>query len=215
MSMTLYLKHASQTDLARYARDGVEGEDLGVLVEAGFVEEQVSRLKALELLYLADEGRAAFSPAAREMLVDHISLLRRRGSGAMRVSSPSTPVLDLHKSWRLLHFLFTGDAREGAPPAATLLAGGREVGEDLGYGPPRMLSLDETAAFADFLNGLDPDALSARLDGEAMKSLGVSCACDEDCADELREEFARYFPRLRSFVSAAAERRQGMLIWML
>jgi hypothetical protein len=198
MSMTLYLKHASRRDLVRYARDGVEGEDLGVLIEAGFEERQAARLKKLELLYVAGEGHAAFSPAAREMFFDHMELLRRRGSGRMRVSSPSAPVLDLHESWRMLHCLFAGDAFEGALPAATLLAGGREVGEDLGYGPPRMLSLEETASFARFLDGLDLAALAARLD-----------------AEKLREELARYFPRLRAFVAAAAARRQGMLIWML
>lgn len=215
MSMTLYLRHASQTDLARFAAEGVEGDDLGVLLEAGYAERQASRLKELELLYVADEGRAPFSPAARDMLFDHLDLLRRRGSGLMRVSSPSAPVLDLHGSWRMLHFLFTGDAFEGALPAATLLAGGREVGEDLGYGPPRMLTLDETAAFARFLDGLDPDALTARLDGKAIKSLGLPCGAGEACAGALHEDLARYFLRLQAFVAAAAARRQGMLIWML
>ncbi|WP_424360464.1 DUF1877 family protein [Methylocystis parvus] len=211
MGMTLYLKHASQIDLARYAREGVEGEDLGVLVEAGFADRHAARLKELELLYVADEGRAAFSTTAREMLFDHLDLLRRRGSGRMRVSSPSEPVLDLHGAWRMLHFLFTGDAFEGALPAATLLAGGREVGEDLGYGPPRMLSIDETAAFSRFLEALDLDALAGRLDARAMKSLGYHCGEEA----ELRAELARYFPRLKAFVAAAAARRQGMLIWML
>jgi hypothetical protein len=211
MSMALYLKHASQNDLARYAAEGVEGDDLGVRVEAGFAEREFSRLKELELLYLADEGRAPLSPAAREMFFGHIDLLRRRGSGPR----PSAPVLDLRTSWRMLHFLFTGDAWEGALPAATLLAGGCEVGEDHGYGPPRMLSLDETAAFARFLDGLDLDALAARLDARALKSLGVHCAQGEDGAAGPHEDLARYFPRLRAFVAAAAARRQGMLIWML
>jgi len=215
MSMTLYLKHASQSDLARYAREGVEGDDLGVLVEAGFAEKQAARLKELELLYVADEGRAPLSIAARDLLFDHLELLSRRGSGLMRVSSPSAPVLDLHDSWRMLHFLFTGDAFEGALPAATLLAGGREVGEDLGYGPPRMLSLDETAAFSRFMEGLDLDALTARLGAKAIKSLGLPCGGGEAGAGALHEDLIRYFPRLQSFVAAASARRQGMLIWML
>ncbi|QGM97136.1 DUF1877 family protein [Methylocystis parvus] len=215
MSMTLYLKHASQNDLARYAAEGVESDDLGVLAEAGVADRQAARLKELELLYVADEGRAPLSIAARDMLFDHLDLLRRRGSGLMRVSSPSAPVFDLHGSWRMLHFLFTGDAFEGAPPAATLLAGGREVGEDLGFGPPRMLSLDETAAFSGFLNGLDLDALAARLDGKAVKSLGLRRGEGEACAGALHEDLARYFPGLQAFVAAAASRRQGMLIWML
>jgi hypothetical protein len=213
MSMTLYLKHASRRDLVRYARDGVEGEDLGALIEAGFDDGQAARLKKQELLYVAAEGDAAFS-AAKDMFFDHMALRRRCASGRMRVSSPSAPVLDLHESWRMLHYLFAGDAWEGTLPAATLLAGGREVGEDLGYGPPRMLSPEETASFARFLDGLDLDALAARLDAGALKSLGAHDPGGGG-AEKRREELARYFPRLRAFVAAAAARRQGMLIWML
>lgn len=215
MSMTLYLKHASQPDLARFARDGVRDADFGVEDEGHVADDSFLRLKQLELLYVAGEGRAAFSPAAREMLFDHFDLMRRRGFGAKPMGRPGAPVLDLHKSWHMLHFLFTGDAWEGELPAATLLAGGREVGEDLGYGRPRILSQPETSAFAGFLAPLDVPALAARLDGQAMKALGVYCAEDEDSVADLHDDLARYFPRLRSFVTDAAAKGRGMLIWML
>jgi hypothetical protein len=215
MSMTLYLKHASAQDLARFACEGVEDVDIGVGDESDLADEGFSRLKELELLFVAGEGRAAFSPIAREMLVEHLDLMRRRGFDAKPTGTPRAPVLDLHKSWHMLHFLFTGDAWEGELPAATLLAGGREVGEDLGYGPPRMLSQEETTRFARFLEGLDLAALSTRLDGKAMKALGVYCAEDAESIADLREDLARYFPRLRAFVMDAAGKGRGLLIWML
>ena len=43
--------------------------------------------------------------------------------------------LELDKSWHVLHFLFTGHPSHGPMPAAALLSGGREIGDDLGYGP--------------------------------------------------------------------------------
>lgn len=215
MSMTLYLKHARATDLQRYASHGVDDEDLGLEDDSGLAQERFSRLKELELLYVAGEGRAAFSPAAREMLFEHIDLMRRRGFGAKPMGTPRAPVLDLHKSWHILHFLFTGDAWEGELPAATLLAGGREVGEDLGYGRPRILEQRETGNFARFLCELDVPALAARLDGRAMKALGVYCADDVESVAGLHEDLSRYFPRLQSFVADAAARRSGLLIWML
>ncbi|PPD46458.1 MAG: hypothetical protein CTY15_00020 [Methylocystis sp.] len=215
MSMTLYLKHATQSDLARFVRDGVYDADLGVEEERHIAGESFLRLKELELIYVAGEGRAAFSPAAREMLFDHFDLMRRRGFGVKPMGSPAAPVLDLHESWHMLHFLFTGDAWEGELPVATLLAGGREVGEDLGYGRPRMLSVTETEDFARFLEPLQVASLTARLDGQAMKALGVYCVQDEESCADLRDDLARYFPRLRSFVGDAARKGRGMLIWML
>ncbi len=215
MSMTLYLKHAAETDLARFVRVGVCDFDLGVEEDAHIAGQGFTRLKELELLYVAAEGRAAFSPAAREMLFDHLDLMRRRGFGSKPMGTPAAPVLDLHKSWHMLHFLFTGDAWEGALPAATLLVGGREVGEDLGYGPARMLSLEETERFARFLEPLEVAVLAARLDGRAMKALGAYSAENEDCCADLHDDLARYFPRLRSFVTDAAAKRRGLLIWML
>jgi hypothetical protein len=55
------------------------------------------------------------------------------------------PVVDLHKSWHMFHFLFTGRAEGGSPPGSLLMEGGEEVGEDLGYGPARLIGPADTA----------------------------------------------------------------------
>jgi hypothetical protein len=117
--------------------------------------------------------------------------------------------LDLDKSWHMLHYLFTGSAWDGAMPAGALLSGGREVGEDLGYGPARALSAKETQAFAQFLSAQSETALAKKLNVPKMQSMEIY-SVDEDSGEDLNH----YFPQLKSYVADAAAKGQGLLIWM-
>ena len=149
MSMNMSLKQASEMELARFARDGVDEDEL----------------------------------------------------------TGGTDALELDKAWHVLHYLLSGRQADGPMPAATLLRGGREVGEDLGYGPARALSAQETKAFAQFLAGQTTAALGARIDVDAMEQLGIYCA-DDDSADDVDH----YFPQLQAYVGDAAKNGHGLLI---
>ena len=151
MSMNLVMKQASELELARMAREGVDEE----------------------------------------------MLMGARGA------------LDLDKSWHLLHYLFTGSAWDGPMPAATLLSGGREVGEDLGYGPARVLTAKETQEFAQYLGGQTEAQLARKINVPAMQRLDIYAA-DQDS----KEDLEHYFPQLKSYVSDAAAKGQGLVIWM-
>jgi hypothetical protein len=118
--------------------------------------------------------------------------------------------LELDKSWHVLHFLFTGQPSHGPMPAAALLSGGREIGEDLGYGPARALSAAETKAFAQFLAGQTAAALAGRIDVATMERLGIYAA-DDDSA----EDVDHYFPQLQAYVDDAAKHGRGLVIWMM
>lgn len=130
-------------------------------------------------------------------------------------SGDESRTLELDKSWHVLHYLFTGSAWEGALPAAMLLSGGAEAGPDLGYGPARVISAADTAAFARFLAGQSADSLCARIDTAQMQSLEIYCAGDDDDASvEIEEDIQHYFPQLQSHVTAAAQRGCGLIIWL-
>ena len=118
--------------------------------------------------------------------------------------------LELDKAWHVLHYLFTGKQADGPMPAAALLRGGREVGEDLGYGPARALSAQETKAFADFLAGQTAAALAGRIDVSTMERLGIYAADDDSV-----EDVDHYFPQLQAYVGDAARQGHGLLIWMM
>ncbi len=124
-------------------------------------------------------------------------------------------ILDLHKSRHVLHYLFNGEVDGGLPPANALL-GGRELGEDMGYGPPRLHEPAATAAFARFLAPLTVAELQRRIDIRRMSELGIYCCEDEDegSAGELRDDVGHYFPLLQTFVAEAAKNGNGMLVWL-
>jgi hypothetical protein len=222
--MCFYLRQASPLELARYARNGVDPSDLDG--DGGeFDHASEAQLQELQrgLREVEKTGSIVqMTRFVRQMAQRHFSdgspLLQHMQSklpGRGRKTG-GAPVLDLHKSWHMLHYVLSGSAWTGAMPAATLLAGGRPVGADLGYGPARAVSEQETRDFARFLSGLDVTVLSARLDLDAMHRLGIYCAEDNDpgVLADLEEDLECFFPELQDFVSDAAGKRLGMLVWM-
>lgn len=215
MSMTLQMKQANATDIARYLRDGVDEDDLenGSGADVNFEVVGAGQSPDERQKAVPDDPLLAQVVLAQEYFA-RLANLHGGVSGA-GVKRGNTPGLDLHKSWHMLHYLFTGTAWEGEAPAATLLLGGQEVGEDMGYGPARVLSTTDTAKFAEYLDGLDLEHLYERLDAAAMRALEIYCAPDDDDdVAELGDDLEHYFPRLRAFVADAAQKGNGLLIWM-
>lgn len=131
---------------------------------------------------------------------------------------PFEPALDLEKSWHILHYLFTGHVDESDAPGNAMLTG-EEVGEDVGYGPPRLHDVKETQAFADFLKTQDLTRLQERVNYREMLkmrvySIPMGQGSDGDHEEGLRTEVASYFPPLRDYVAAMAEKGDGLLLWV-
>jgi hypothetical protein len=146
------------------------------------------------------------------------ALAGRGGAGRSAPSEAAAdrpPIVDLHKSWPMFHFLFTGRAEGGTPPASLLLDGGEEVGEDFGYGPARLLEPAATAALARFVATLTVEELKGRLDGPRMAALSIYPAFDAaDAAVEYADDIDHYFPQLRDHLAAAAAAREATLAWL-
>lgn len=142
------------------------------------------------------------SPALRRELERQMQQASAAAATAREID-PSR-LLDLHKSWHVLHYLFTGELDAGRPPADALL-GGRELGRDMGYGPPRLHDAAATAAFAEFLEPLTADELKGRIDLGRMRRLGIYCCEHEEegSLDEIGDDVDHYFPQLKGFVAEA------------
>jgi hypothetical protein len=126
--------------------------------------------------------------------------------------------LVLEKSWHILHYAFTGEAEPTGSPGSMLLEGD-EVGEDIGYGPPRLLDPQSTKTFADFLAQQTVEELQARANYAAMKTAsiyGLPMGGGDDARheDAVRREIAAYFPPLRDYVVATAAKNNGLLLWL-
>jgi hypothetical protein len=121
--------------------------------------------------------------------------------------------VDLDKAWHAIHFLLAGSADGGAMPAGFLLSGGTEIGDvDVGYGPARGLTPQQTAEVASMLKELPTEALLARYDAAALEAADIYPSIWGRDGDEAREYVEEYYGVLRQFVEGAAARKQGLVL---
>lgn len=186
MSIGLKILQVSALDLARLRQHGLDPAEL--LATSGSpdedfttweLEQQERIFREREAAGLADPEDAVFRRAKARVAR---RLAARRGQAA---GAEAMLPLDLGAAWQEIDTLLTG----------RLLAGGTELGGDLGYGPARGLWPDETRLLAEHAAALDPSA-SGPLDGQA------------------RREIAYYWPRLRDNLDKAVASGCGLLIWL-
>ena len=122
-------------------------------------------------------------------------------------------VLDLHKSWHGLHWLMCQSVWEGPEPYRSAIFGGEEIGEDVGYGPPRLMEPEKVEEVAHALSMLSAAQLMKSYDGKLMESEAVYPGnFDEDGSWKI--ELRRDYERLRKFYEDTAAKGGGMLSWI-
>jgi hypothetical protein len=237
MSITLTMRLATDADADRWRRDPSA-------VERAVMAAEVMDVATLDAMARALADMSANAQASRpRWVVGWIihwligrsiqASLREQSAQLDRVkralaAPPGSPeradvaepgqVVDLHKSWQVLHYLLTGTPDAGRAPLNLLLVGGEELGDDVGYGPARLIAPGDVEAFATALDALDDATLMARLDLPGMAAAGVYCADisadPEGDAIELEEMVDHYLGELRAFLNKARQERAGALIWM-
>lgn len=141
-----------------------------------------------------------------------------RGRPASRHQLEPQPVY-LHETlgnyWHGIHYLLTRNAWAGTMPQAFLLEGGEFVGDvDMGYGPARLFTSEETASIASTLTPLPATHLRCHFDPCIM--------LDEEVYPPLlwvQETTAlaaclERFKALQHFLHHAAENRFGLLLYL-
>jgi hypothetical protein len=81
--------------------------------------------------------------------------------------------VDLDKAWHGIHFLLTGTAWETSTDLGLAVLGGEPLGDDLGYGPVRMLDPHQVDRVASALGRLSRDKLRLRFDRGRMRALEI------------------------------------------
>ena len=123
--------------------------------------------------------------------------------------------LDIHKSWQAIHFVLTGDPWGGDPPLANVVLGGQEVGEDLGYGPARLLKPDEVTAVSRELESIDDKKFSEMYRNVNFSGADVYAYSSETQGDKVLGELLHYFRAIRTFFKNAAAKGDGMLLYLI
>jgi len=127
---------------------------------------------------------------------------------------PRSDCMDLDKTWHAIHYLLCGSAWEGDWPEAFLLTGGEPIGDvDVGYGPARGLTAEETSEVAAALESVPVKVLAARYDGAKLDAAEIYPEIWARDGEEGLDYITEYYETLRYFVAAAAKRKLGMLIY--
>ena len=122
-------------------------------------------------------------------------------------------VLDLEGVWHGLHYIFTGTAWEGEPPASFLIVGGEYIGDEADDNPARLLEPSQVREFSAFLASLTDQEFLRRFDAERMTALDIHPAIrrrDED--PNPTELLSRGFGELRQFIATAAEHGEAIVV---
>lgn len=122
--------------------------------------------------------------------------------------------LEIDKAWHGIHFLLTGTAWESSLPLGFIVAGGVEVGDDLGYGPARALRSEDVLKIETALEPLKTEELRQRFDADRMTELEIyPFGWSQDPDGEL-EYLLEFYTEMRAFVRRTAERRHGLLVYL-
>ena len=120
---------------------------------------------------------------------------------------------EIDKAWHGIHYLLTGTADEGAPPLSWAVMGGTEVGEDMGYGPARMLTSEQVKAISNALPS--EETFTASYAPEAMEAAQVypDVIWVRD-GEEALEYLVENYKVMVEFYRSAASRSDGAILWL-
>lgn len=131
------------------------------------------------------------------------------------------PLLPLFGDWNVMHYVFTGDENLDRPhPPGDFLLTGEEIGEDAGYGPPRIQDPDATAVIARYLASLTWDDLKPRADINEMSRLEVYPLSwghgdvDPETTQQWLEAIPRNLQKLQDYTARMAAKGYGLLLWL-
>jgi hypothetical protein len=121
--------------------------------------------------------------------------------------------LEIDKAWHGIHYLLTGSAEEGPEPLTwAVFLGGDEIGEDMGYGPARLLSAEHVRLIANALP--NENVFVESYDPKAMEKAEIYPSIWVREGEEALEYLLEYYQELRKFYQAAATRGDRVIQWI-
>ena len=121
--------------------------------------------------------------------------------------------LTLDKAWAGINFLLNGTNKNATGPKSWVIFGGKEIGNDLGYGRARLLTPSEVKQIAAVLKEETREKLWPRYDPVLMEKSEVY---PEDIwIPEGKEAFdylMEYYEKLRAFYDRAAQSGSGVVM---
>ena len=151
------------------------------------------------------------------VLPDEISKLAQDEDRLMSlITDPQPPSgLDIDKAWHGVHYLLTGNTSTSKGPYGPVILGGQDVGPDLGYGPPRFLTVAEVAKVSKALSELPAEQFRRRYDPKAMEAADVYPHVWKREGAKGLEWLQSAFQELVAFYARAAAQRMAVILALL
>lgn len=132
------------------------------------------------------------------------------------IEESDSDALSIEKSWQAIHFLLNADPWKcTAGPLGNAVLGGRDVGEDMGYGPARFLTPEEVSATATALEAIDTEQFANRVTQADFRSADIYVFSEENPKDpDIVAELVGYYGEIRSLFRDAASKQHGMLLYI-
>jgi hypothetical protein len=121
---------------------------------------------------------------------------------------------DVDKAWQGIHFLLTNSAWEGSGPLAFILHGGREIDEDLGYGPPHGFTSVEVKEIATALEPIQPDALFEKAGQAQFTAEDIYPSIWDESKEECIGYVTTYFADLKKFIQETAATNRALITYL-
>lgn len=121
---------------------------------------------------------------------------------------------DVDKSWHGIHFLLTGSAWGDESLLSFICFGGKEIGEEYGYDPPRAFDPAEVQQLAAALESLPAEVLADRYDPERMDRLKIYPEIWGRDGDDGKSYILEYYEGLRDFILGGAREGEGLLVYL-
>jgi len=133
-------------------------------------------------------------------------------------TTPGEFYMDIDKAWHGIHFLLNGDTWDGEPPLLHVVLGGELMGEDVGYGPARVLTVEQVAQVSAALQTITRDEFSVRYNSAELSKNEIypdiwDDAVEED-EDDNSEYLTHYFEQVKHFFAKSAENGWAALTYL-
>ncbi len=129
---------------------------------------------------------------------------------ALLSETNSARMLDIGKAWGGLDFLIT--LSNNVAPRSWVIFGRKEVGENIGYGPARLLSPSDVKEVAKLLKEETPEKLASRYDPQEMDRQKVYPRTWVRDGKQRLDWLLEYYRQLVLFYENAAKNGQGVMI---